>query len=161
MAKKQALRSLRLGSLDELLAEAKRLLESGYQMDGNWNLAQACLHISDWLRFPIDGYPKMNFVMSGMMRLARWLYGRRLAKRLLAGEPFPAGNPTVPETVAQPDAFQDEQAVARLEEVIQRFQAHDGPWFESPFFGPLEKADLEKVHTAHGALHLSFLRPKD
>ena len=43
---------------DQVSEDVRRLAAHGYTAHGNWNLSQVCGHLNDWMRFPMDGYPK-------------------------------------------------------------------------------------------------------
>ena len=108
MAKKSDTRTLEIKTLDELVAEARRLLDEGYRSGGNWTLGQACGHVSDWLRFPMDGYPKMGIFMKVVMKTMQvdvggdvWLRNSLLVSR------FQRGSPTMPDTVPAADGLAD------------------------------------------------------
>ena len=51
-------RKLTFASLDEVAADAENLLAKGYDKAGNWDLAQVAGHVAEWMRFPIEGFPK-------------------------------------------------------------------------------------------------------
>ena len=74
-------RELYCESLDEVAAEARRLLESGYEPAGKWNLAQACGHCSTWMKYPIDGFPKFNFFVAGVFWMMKQTFGKRTFKK--------------------------------------------------------------------------------
>ena len=38
--------------------DAENLLAKGYDKAGNWDLAQVRGHLAEWMRFPIEGFPK-------------------------------------------------------------------------------------------------------
>ena len=64
-------RELRFESLDEVAADARQLMSRGYDAVGNWNLAQACSHMNDWMRFPMDGFPNPPFPLSIIFAVLR------------------------------------------------------------------------------------------
>ena len=45
-------RELYFSDLDEVVRDAEHLLAKGYDRAGNWNLAQVCTHLAEWMRFP-------------------------------------------------------------------------------------------------------------
>ena len=48
------------------MADAENLLARGYDRAGNWDLAQVRGRTSaEWMRFPIDGFPKLPVLRSG------------------------------------------------------------------------------------------------
>ena len=58
-----ARRPLKFDSLDAVVRDAENLLASGYDRAGNWDLAQVCGHLAEWLRFPMDGFPKVPLLI--------------------------------------------------------------------------------------------------
>lgn len=152
-------RKLAFQNFDELADEIRRLLEEGYTPRGKWNLAQACGHISEWMRFPMDGFPPTPLALRPLFWLMRLTVAKRMARRILE-EGFRGGLPTAPDTVPAPDARSDAEAVAELEKTIQRVQRHQGPLHPSPLFGPMDDATWKKVNLLHAAHHLAYLWPR-
>jgi hypothetical protein len=153
-----ARRQLRFDSLDEAVRDAEQLLKRGYDRTGNWNLAQVCGHLADWMTYPVAGFPKAPLPIRMMLGLLRRTLGRKMMAKYLR-EGMPAGKPTMPQSVhaAGEDA---QRAVERLSEAARRFQAHSGEYLPSPLFGPLTRDEALKLQLAHCAHHLSFLVPK-
>jgi len=151
-------RQLSFATLNDAVADAENLLARGYEGAGNWDLAQVCGHLSEWLRFPIDGFPKMPLLLRPVFWLFRNTVGR--AKRVkYTAEGMPAGKPTVPQTVPA-SGGNDAAAVAKLKETVERFEAHAGPIHPSPLFGSMTKDEALALQLRHLAHHLSFLVPK-
>ena len=86
--------------------------------------------------------------------------GPRQLRKVLAERRLPAGGPTLKETISKPGGGAAE-AVERLRDVVERFQAHPGPLQPSPMFGPMDRETLTQLHLIHGAHHLSFLIPAE
>ena len=154
-------RDLKFDNFDDVKAEMQRLLSQGYTKHGNWNLAQTCMHLHDWMRYPMDGFPKPPF----FMRILFFLFkitgaSRRMAKNILENG-FKPGTPTAPDTVHTAAGKSDEEAVATLKETIDRFRSHNGAFHDSPLFGSVDKPTAEKVQLLHCAHHLGFLEPKN
>src|SRR5438046_2345960 len=112
-------RKLTFATLDDVVRDAENLLAKGYDRAGNWDLAQVCSHLAEWLRFPVDGFPKVPLVLQPMMWLMRATVGKKMRAKVLA-EGFGEGGRTMPQTVFTPggDAPAD---VAKLKEVAERF----------------------------------------
>ena len=153
-----ARRELRLDSLAAAVADAESLLERGYDRAGNWSLAQCCDHLTNWLTYPLDGFPKSPLPVRLALRVMRAVSGRRLLEKFLA-EGMPAGRPTIPASVPAPGG-DDAAAVERFKQAAARYFAHDEPKLPSPLFGPLTHDEGLAVQTRHAAHHLSFLIPK-
>ncbi len=152
-------RALTFATLDEVIEDAERLRDHGCDAAGRWDLAQACLHVAEWMRFPLDGFPKAAFPVNGILWLLRHTAGRRILRRATAGGAMPAGGPTDPRTVFRPGG-DPVAAVAKLSQCVERLKLSQGPFHPSPLFGALDKETLVKLNLAHAALHLSFLIPR-
>jgi hypothetical protein len=157
-ATKPARRDLTFASLDEVVADAENLLAKGYDRAGNWDLAQVCLHLAEWMRFPVEGFPKMPVFLRPVMWLMRVTAGKKLRAKVLAGG-FDAGGRTMPQTVFTPGS-DPAAAVAKLKEAGAKFEAHVGPVHPSPLFGTMTKDEALQLQLKHCAHHLSFLVPK-
>lgn len=152
-------RELRFQHFDEVIADAEHLNRVGYDRVGKWDLGQVIGHVSEWIRYPMDGYPKITFPFSILMWALRNTVGKPQKKKLLAQGKFPPGGPTVKESV--PPAGKDEQvAISQLNELIDRVNRYEGKLFPSPLFGELTRDDWLKLSLIHAAHHLSFLVPK-
>jgi hypothetical protein len=154
-----AKRQLRYESFQEILADVEHLQRAGYDMAGQWNLAQVCGHCTTWLKCPVAGYPKISF----LTKLPMWIVRKTIAPKVLAevlhsGE-MKSGTRTLPGTVPPADS-QLPSMIAELRLAIAEFEAHTGEYAPSPFFGQLTRAQLQKLHLVHCCHHLSFLQPK-
>jgi hypothetical protein len=153
-------RRLNFQTLDDAVQDARVLLQGGYDQAGQWNLAQVLGHCQDWLRFPLDGYPRPFFPIRLLLWLAKITVGTGMRKKILLERSFKAGTATLPETVKQPNQIEDAQALEQLERTVERFKRHRGPLHPSPLFGKMtyeEHRELQVIHLQH---HLSFLVPK-
>jgi hypothetical protein len=153
-------RQLSFQSLDEVLQDVDHLLEAGYTSAGNWSLSQTCFHLSEWMRFPMDGYPRPSWFMRIVFWFMRMTVAKKMARDILENG-FKPGIPTDPRTVPTADSNTDGQAVRELHNTIERFQSFAGPLKPSPLFGAGDKATVTKVNLRHAELHLSFLHPED
>ena len=152
-------RQLHYKDFDEMLADVEALQSGGYVRRGNWTLGQACGHVADWMRFPMDGFPKPPLPM----RVVFWVMKMTVApgmKRKILAEGFQGGMPTAPETVPDAEAFSDEQGIAKLRASIDRLNAWDRELIPSPLFGPMDKATLIRVSLLHGEHHFGYLEPE-
>ncbi len=154
-------RELSFSTLDECVSDAQMLAEKGYDSVGDWDLVQVLGHCGNWMTYPIDGFPKPNFFMRGMMWAMRVTVAKSMIKKVLESGSMPAGNPTVKESVPSPNATGDKQAVEKFAETVQRFKDHSGPFLPSPLFGQMDEASLMKLNLIHTQHHLSFLVPKE
>ena len=151
-------RKLTFATLDDVVADAERLRDGGYDKVGNWDLAQVCFHISEWMRFPLDGFPKPPLPIAMMLWVMRKTIGPKMYRQYLA-EGMPSGKPTIPQSIAPPGG-EVNVAIAKLKETVARFQEHAGPLHPSPLFGALDKEAAMKLQLVHCAHHLSFLVPR-
>jgi hypothetical protein len=150
-------RKLSFTSLDEVVPDAENLLAKGYERAGNWDLAQVCSHLADWMRFPIDGFEVPLFIRPFLWMMKVTVGKAKLRKYLAEG--MPAGKPTMPSTVAV-SGGDPAAAIAKLKESVERFKAHTGPIHPSPLFGAMDKDTAMRLQLVHCAHHLSFLVPR-
>src|SRR5262249_52479942 len=118
----------------------------------------ACGHLAEWLRFGLDGYPKLPWPVRLVCRALQPLIGRRLLRRVLARRAMPTGWRTLRESVFPPGA--DAAGVERLRRAHERFNAHVGRFHLSPLIGELDREEWLQLHLIHCSHHLSFLLPK-
>ncbi|MBY0460717.1 MAG: DUF1569 domain-containing protein [Gemmataceae bacterium] len=158
-ATKPERRTLRFATLDEAVADAENLLAKGYDRAGNWDLAQVCFHLAEWMRYPVEGFPRIPLLLRPVMWLMRnTLAGPALRKAIEKGE-MPTGQPTLTQSLATPGG-DHAAAVAKLKEAVERFKAYKGPYQPSPLLGVLDTDTALKVQLLHCAHHLSFLIPR-
>ncbi|HEY3789727.1 MAG TPA: DUF1569 domain-containing protein [Urbifossiella sp.] len=151
-------RTLRFASLDDAVADAEHLLAMGYDKAGCWDLAQCCFHMAEWMRFPMDGFPKAPAPIRLMLWMARNSIGPKLLRKYLA-DGMPAGKPTLPQTVPL-SGGNDAAAVNGLKETVERVRTFAGPPLPSPLFGSMHRSTWVRLNCVHAAHHLSFLVPK-
>ena len=151
-------RKLSFTTLDEVAADAGNLLAKGYDRAGNWDLAQVAGHVAEWLRFPVEGFPKPPIFIRPMLWLMKVTVGKKKLAKILA-EGFTPGGHTMPQTVP-PAGGDAAEAVAKLRSAIERFKAHSGDVHPSPLFGAMTKETALQLQLKHAAHHLSFLVPK-
>ena len=145
-------------NLDEVVGDVRNLLANGYTAGGNWNLSQVCAHLNDWMRFPMDGYPRAAVPIRALLWLMKVTIGRKQLKMILV-EGFSAQTPTMPQTVHAAESTSDAAAVEQFLETLQRFKDFDGPPAASPVFGELSPDESMRLQLRHCAHHLSFLSP--
>ena len=152
-------RQLQFNNLDEVARDAEGLLATGYDKAGKWDLAQCCNHLAEWLRFPVEGFPKAPAPIRAMLWMMRKTIGRKKLLAYIGTQSFPAGKPTIPQTVFLP-CGDVANAVADLRTSVERLKAHEGAIVPSPLFGPMTKDEAVRMQVVHCAHHLSFLVPK-
>lgn len=150
---------LRFSSLDDAVVYARRCLTHGYQQTGNWDLAQTCRHMSDWLRAPLDGLPKMSWPMKLLLAILSRTAGPGMVRKFLSERRLPTGMGTLISTVHPPE----EDAMAAVEEfapVAARFIAHQGPWLRpSPLVVNLDPKQMMELQVVHCMHHFGRLKP--
>ena len=80
-------RKLTFASLDEVVADAENLLAKGYEKAGNWDLAQVCGHLAEWMRFPSTGSRSRRSCIRPML----WLMRVTVGKTMLREDPARTG----------------------------------------------------------------------
>lgn len=146
-------RELHFKSFEDALVEVDDLLSGEVETLGTWSFFQILDHCAGALRFSMAGHPVPP--RSLVERARGWLL---LRLTFLRGS-IPAGirNPRIPDGRIEGDA---REAAVRLREAASAFRAHQGSLTPHPRFGPLSKAEWEKMHLFHLANHLGFARRK-
>jgi hypothetical protein len=151
-------RKLSFATLEEVAADAENLLARGYDKAGNWDLAQVAGHVAEWMRFPIEGFPKPPIFIRPMLWLMKVTSGKKMLAKVL-DEGFTPGGHTMPQTVTPPGGNAAE-AVTKLRSSIERWKAYTGEVYPSPLYGAMTKETALALQLKHAAHHLSFLVPK-
>lgn len=160
MAKAEPVRpQLRYANFDEMMDDVESMASNGYTSHGKWTLGQACGHVADWMRFPMDGFPKPPW----FIRIAFWMMNvtgmaKKMANKIKA-EGFKPGLATAPDTVPDAD-FPDDEGIAKLRTMVDRLREHTGELHRSPLFGEMDVATHTQVSLLHAQHHFSFLAPK-
>ncbi len=147
-------RELQLANLDDVVGECDRLLESGYTKNGNWSLAQICLHIRLTIERNMNGYPTWMVVLGYPLRP---IFRTFMLPKLLKFE-SPNGIPTAGIFVPPADV-KDNDEVEKIAQCINEFKGQNAPLHGHPGFGNMTHEEYNRFHAAHAAHHLSFLRP--
>ncbi|MEM9944297.1 MAG: DUF1569 domain-containing protein [Planctomycetota bacterium] len=151
-------RKLHFETLDAVVAEVEELQNRGYQSHGNWDLAQTAVHLANWLRYPMDGFPVAPIYVRPIFWFMKVTVGPSLKKKILANG-FSGGMPTAPESVPEKNQFNDAEGARKLLEIIDRAKNFDGHLHPSPLFGAMEKDVWIKVTLLHSEHHLGYLEP--
>src|SRR5262245_33566917 len=159
MTDKPQRRPLVFHTLEDVVRDAERLLAGGYEKAGNWDLAQVAGHLADWMRFPVEGFPKAPAPIRAVFWVLRKTVGRKKLLGYIETRSFPAGKPTMPETVPPPGG-DPRAAVEKLRTSVERLKGYTGAIVPSPLFGPMTKDEAVAMQLVHAAHHLSFLIPK-
>ena len=146
--------TMAIDSFTKALAALRRTpAEGGAPPAGAWPLARAIHHVTLGVEYSLDGYPVLRSALFratvGRIAAARFL--RAGVMRHDCAKPLP-GEPEG----ALPSL---DDAQARLEAAVARFQRHAGPLAPHFAFGVLDKARYERVHAMHLADHLRVYGP--
>jgi hypothetical protein len=153
-------RKLEFKDLTDVVNDARMLASKGYVALGKWNLSQACNHINEWLRFPVDGYPPIPIYFRPIFWILKSTIMPKKLQQYIADKSFPAGKPTIKQTVFEPNFTSDEEAVRKLAATVERFRSFRGELHASPLFGKMDRQTHTNLQLVHAAHHLSFLIPK-
>ena len=147
-------------SLDDAVVYARLCLTAGYDRTGNWDLAQTCRHMTDWLRAPLDGPPPTPWLMKLPMAIIRLTLGPGILRRFLTERKLPAGMGTIESTVHPPESDAT-AAVNEFAATAARFAAHTGPWLRpSPLVDKLDREQALALQLVHCMHHFGRLRPR-
>ena len=135
-----------------------QLLKQGYQQTGTWDLAQTALHLTDWITFPIDGYPRLTVWQRFPLWVLKVTAGRRQLRKILRSG-FPSGGPTLGSTIYSAGSMDDEKAVSRYLASVDRFHCHNQNYHASPVFGHMTPEEMQQLQLGHAAHHLTLLVP--
>ncbi len=141
-------RKVRYDSMDELLADARRLATANPTMVGGWTLAENFHHLASVINMSVDG----GWVAPAPLR---WIL-RPLLKRRFLTRSLPAGFkvPKQLPNAVPPEDSNTEEALDALGKAIERFRAEPQRAIH-PFIGKLTPAEWEQFHCRHAELHLS------
>jgi hypothetical protein len=153
-------RTLKFTDLDAAVADAELLVSKGYDKAGNWDLSQVCGHLTNWLSYPLDGYPPLPIWLKPIFWVMRTTMKNKIPKMMFSDDGMmKPGMSTAPTSIPAPGG-DDRTAVAKFKAAVERWQKSDGPVHASPLLGLLTKECAEEGHRIHAAHHLSFLIPK-
>jgi hypothetical protein len=146
-------RELDFKNFDEALAEAERLHRSGYERAGNWDLAQVLDHLNYFMKGALEGYSfKVPWIIKALL-------GKMVLRRILSKKRMKRGVFTPQKPLPAPGG--DEQAaLERFRETVQRMNQHQGEFMPSPFFGTMTREEALELNRLHCAHHLGYLLPK-
>jgi hypothetical protein len=144
-------RQLKFASVDELLADLRRLRDGDCEQCGNWTLPQACWHLHHTTQFVMrpGPYPADT---------AEQVAARPLMHRVL-NEGMPPGIEAPAAVVPPPDA--PASAVDDCVATMTTFAAFPGPFAPHRRFGHVGDDAIRGLVLAHAAHHLSHFVPKD
>ena len=148
-------RKLHFASLDDAVAEARRLHQTGYDRAGQWNLAQVCDHLTKLMTMSRDGFGDARF--GWPMRL----FGRLAKPMILRTKSMPPGLPGPVSFMPPADLSNDAAALDALAGAVQRVLEPGATFHPSPLVGKLTQEQWIGLHRVHAAHHLGFLIPRE
>jgi hypothetical protein len=152
-------RRLDIRDFDAVIRDVEALAAGGYDRAGRWDLAQVCGHLAEWMRYPLDGFPRPPLPIRLMLGTLRTTIGRRKLRTIVETRSMKSGAPTLRESVPAPGG-DEAAAVERLRQAVARFRAHAGPLHPSPLFGVMDHQTATQLQLVHCAHHLSALIPR-
>lgn len=143
-------RTLSYSSLDDVMPDVERLL-NGHTTVGNWSLAQICRHLATVMRRIVD------LPASTPQDPSQWVSAEQ-KRQIFDSGTLPEGIPGPPETMPQ-ETLSDREEAEGLRQAIAHYKASPGPVIPHRIFGPLTKAEWDRLGLIHLAHHLSFAVP--
>ncbi len=143
-------RSLRYGSLEEIMPDVERILE-GHTTVGHWSLAQICRHLATVMRRVVD------MPASTPHDPSKWVPEEQKRQVFESGL-LPEGLPGPAENLPTETLGEREEAEG-LRQAIAHYKESAGPVIPHRLFGPLSKAEWDRLQLIHVAHHLSFAVP--
>jgi hypothetical protein len=146
-------------SFDEIFSDIDRLHSQGYKKLRNWDLGQTLFHLTEWVRYPMDGFPRLPLPLKPIFWFVRTFFAKKLLAKVFRDGGFKEGSATAPVSVAT-GPVDETEAIARYKETVARWKSWTKEPLPSPLFGRFKRDDLDRLHLIHTAHHLSFLIPK-
>jgi hypothetical protein len=147
-------------NLDDAVAYARHCLDQGYEQTGQWDLAQTCRHLTDWMRAGLDHAPPIPLVMRLVLGVLSRTIAPGMLRKILTERKMQSGLGTIKTTVHPPEP----DAAAAVEEFAQtaaRLSVHAGPWQWSPLFRTPNREQSIDLHLIHIMHHLGRLKPRE
>lgn len=146
-------RILDFHSGDEVIAEIVRLQKDGYVQLKNWNLTQACEHLTATMQGGMEGF---GFRAPWILRrtIIKWMFAGILKKRRMGSAP------TLDRLKPKSDGVENEAVIQQCIDTIQSAAAFEGPLEDYPFLDDLSVDDWRQFMWIHAAHHLGFLIPE-
>jgi len=146
-------RTVHYASLDEVLADAERLVRARAATTGNWSLDQILGHLAIAMERSVDGFDRK--APWPLRLVGRFVIKPRILKHgMKPGFKLPAEaeKTSVPAPGGDPEA-----ALERLRRAVQRLKS-DSTRRPHPFFGPMPASEWDRLHLRHAEMHMSFVR---
>ncbi len=143
-------RTLSFRSFDDIMPEVERLIGSSTTL-GNWSLAQTCRHLATVLRRVVD------LPATIPQDPSQWV-GEEQKRQVLESGLLPEGIQG-PQEVMPAEALGEREEAEGLRSAVAHYKASGGPKIPHRRFGPLTKAEWDRLQLIHCAHHLSFVIP--
>ncbi len=149
----QGRRKLNFASLDEVVADAEKLVASpNSKVLGNWPLSQLITHLARGINGSIDGSAAKA---PWFLRIVGpFIKGRLLKKRMPSGFKLPKDV----EVRFFPAADSPQEALEGLRRAVGRLKT-ERMTARHPILGKLTHEEWTQLHLRHAELHLSFAEP--
>ena len=146
-------RELQFSTLDEVVAEAERLVNAEVRTTGNHKFANILEHLARTHDMATGKLPppRLPFMMRIMMRMKKLA----IIENLAPGFNLP---PDAEKFFWPKQDFEVNAAFNHLKESVENYKAN-GPLKKHPLFGKLPPEKVTELNCKHGALHLSFVHP--
>lgn len=152
-----ARRTLNWTTLDDAVADARMLHETGYERAGNWDLSQVVGHLTIFIQASINGFSiSVPGVVPWLMRVTGQKTKFFRTRKVPSGLPIPK-RLRVTASAAGPQ--EEERALQQFVAAVEKFKHHTGSHAPSPVLGPLDHDEWSNFHVIHAMHHLSFLSP--
>jgi hypothetical protein len=144
-------RRVRYASIDDLLTDAERAVNSHATTTGNWSLGQILEHLAIANEKSIDGF---GFSASWPVRTI----GRLVFKKRLLEKGLTPGFKLSPKAAAVlvPGETDTVAALAHLRKSLERLK-NESKRSPHPFLGPMTADEAERICLRHAELHMSFV----
>lgn len=146
-------RKLKLQTLDEVIAEMRRLDAEGYTPAGDWDLARTARHLDVAMMMSVDG---AKFKIPWIARLMVKLFFK---KKIFAKRRLPDGIKAPPEIQPPAEPGAATEAIDAYAADVRRLLAHEGDYQTHPVFGLLSRQQHIDFHVIHACHHLGNLLP--
>ncbi len=145
-------RQIAYATLDEIVADAERLVAANATTTGNWSLGKILEHLATVLDKAVDGFENQP-------PLPVRLVGRWFLKKKFLRDGMPAGFQLKGGIAKEilPDETDVQQALDHLRRSAERLKNHPGDVLH-PFFGPMTHEEILKINCRHAELHMSFVK---
>ncbi len=145
-------RRVQYADLDDLLADAERLVDLQAPTTGNWSVGQILEHLALVMDKSIDGFetPPLPWVVRLVFRL--------FLKKKILNRPMQPGLklPKRAEQEIVVDSIDERKALAHLKQAVQRLKTETDRK-PSPILGRLSVDEWNRLHVRHAEMHMSFI----